>query len=100
MKLEDYNMINNYFYNKINNSYLLLNHHEKLQIIHYYLSYLCNQFMNDGFIISRCDNNGIIFRVHIKKTADKEVIKWFDYNVNELLMRKRKIKLDKIISMI
>ena len=94
-----YGMINNYIYDMINNRWFILSHVEKLRFMNFHLDFLRNQFINGGYIINKCDNDGIIFRFHIKK-IDVNQTKWFDYNVNELLNRKRKRKIDKIKTLI
>ena len=101
MKLEDYNMVNNYIYDKIDTDYLLLNNIEKFNTITKYVRNICKDLKNSDFVISKCDNNGILFciRLDVKKYKSTE-IKWFDFYVEKLLMRKRKMKLDKIISLI
>lgn len=68
------NMINNYIYDKIDADYLQLKHREQIVIIRYHLYNLCKLFVNDGFTISECNNDVIVFRFRMKKRQNQNMI--------------------------
>lgn len=97
---EIYNMINNYIYDNIDTDYIKLSTKEKINIINKYAFYLCSLFKNEGYGVSVCTDDVIIFCIHLERTTGTTKIKWFDYDVKKLLNRKRTLKIRKIKSLI
>lgn len=100
MKLKDYNLVKQYIIDKIDTDYLSLNRTEKFRQITKYLKEIFQLIDADDYIITECDNNVIIFCFITEYSIDGNNRKWFDFYINDILMDKRKKKLNNIISLI
>lgn len=100
MKLEDYNFVNQYITDRIDTDYLLLNETEKFSKINKYMKELYKLTDVLDYMITECDNHVIIFCLITEEHYNGNDRKWFNFNVSDLLIKKRKMKLDKIISVI